>query len=122
MYLSRLYIRNYRSIQELDLKFEKGKNVVIGRNNSGESNIIRDLNIVLSESAPAWDRVENVTGSDFYYDKTSEKSADELLIFCILNRERIHDTDWNEDKLEDLDFESINKCFGFNLWRNYWLG
>ncbi len=47
MYLSRLYIRNYRSIKELDLRFEKGKNVIIGRNNAGKSNIIKALNIVL---------------------------------------------------------------------------
>ena len=30
MHVRRLYIVNYRSIRELDLRFEKGKNVVIG--------------------------------------------------------------------------------------------
>ncbi|MDP3115157.1 MAG: AAA family ATPase [Candidatus Cloacimonadaceae bacterium] len=115
MYLSRLYIRNYRSIKELDLRFEKGKNVIIGRNNAGKSNIIKALNIVLSETAPAWDKVENVTEGDFYYDKSKDSVADELLIFCILIRETVHDSEWNDDKLEDLDYASINKCFGFNI-------
>lgn len=115
MYLSRLYIRNYRSIKELDLRFEKGKNVIIGRNNAGKSNIVRALNIVLSETAPAWDKVENITEGDFYYDKSTDSVANELLIFCILIRETIHDSEWNKDVLEELDYASINKCFGFSI-------
>ena len=45
MYLKRLYIRNFRSIKDLDLEFTDGKNVIVGRNNSGKSNIVAALDI-----------------------------------------------------------------------------
>lgn len=72
MYLSRLFIRNYRSIKELDLIFSKGKNIIVGRNNSGKSNIIRAINIVLGENSPTYYRTDNVTQSDFYSREDSE--------------------------------------------------
>ncbi len=39
MYLEKLIIKNFRSINELTLKFNKGLNVLIGENNSGKTAI-----------------------------------------------------------------------------------
>jgi putative ATP-dependent endonuclease of the OLD family len=113
MYLKRLYIRGFRSISELDLQFTPGKNVIIGRNNAGKSNIVHALNIVLGETAPAWERSENVTDADFYSFRSShgdgkvvEETENTIFIWCELERRVGEDLDWSE----------IDKCFGYNFY------
>lgn len=54
MYLSRLVIHNYRSIKYLDLGFAKGKNVIVGKNNAGKSNIINVLGDVVEMLRNHW--------------------------------------------------------------------
>lgn len=111
MHVSRLYINNYRSIEELDLRFAKGKNVIIGRNNCGKSNIIKALHIVLGETSPTYHKSENVTTGDFHSWKEKQgeevvsRSADELFIWCELTREQG----------EPLDYDELYKCFGFSV-------
>lgn len=113
MYLKRLYIRGFRSIHELDLEFKPGKNVIIGRNNSGKSNIIQALDIVLGEFAPAYAKSENITEADFHFWRTTkpdgkavEQVANIIFIWCELWRDPREDLDWNE----------INKCFGYSFY------
>jgi putative ATP-dependent endonuclease of OLD family len=111
MHVSRLYIINYRSIRELDLRFTKGKNVIIGRNNCGKSNITKALHIVLGESSPTYHKYENITLGDFHSWKEKQgeevvsRAADELFIWCELTRE----------PGEPLDYDELYKCFGFSL-------
>lgn len=111
MHLSRLFIRGFRSIAELDLTFAPGKNIIIGRNNAGKSNIIRALDLVLGEAAPAWARSENITDADYHSYRSTENGqstdhvANEIAIWCQLER----------DANEELDWQEINKCFGFNF-------
>jgi putative ATP-dependent endonuclease of the OLD family len=94
VYLSRLYIKNYRSIKELDLAFARGKNVLVGRNNAGKSNIIRAVDLVLGESNPTYFRSENITEGDFFAwredagGRTVARSANDLFIWCELRREK----------------------------------
>lgn len=109
MFVSRLYIVNYRSIRELDLHFAKGKNVIIGRNNCGKSNIVKALHIVLGETSPTYHKSENITIGDFHSwrEKQGEglvsRSANELFIWCELTREAG----------EAIDYEAMYRCFGF---------
>lgn len=111
MFVSRLYIQNYRSISELDLRFAKGKNVIIGRNNCGKSNIVRALHIVLGETSPTYLKSENIGIGDFHSwrekqgDSVVSRSASELFIWCELTRE----------EGEALDYDELYKCFGFSL-------
>ena len=85
MHVSRLYIVNYRSIRELDLRFEKGKNVIIGRNNCGKSNIIRALHIVLGETSPTYQKSENVALGDFHtWNEKQANVRNELLQSAII--------------------------------------
>lgn len=111
VFVSRLYIISYRSIRELDLLFTKGKNVIIGRNNCGKSNIIKALHIVLGENSPTYHKSENITLGDFHSWKEKQgdevvlRSADELFIWCELTRE----------PGEALDYDELYKCFGFSL-------
>src|SRR5712671_5085725 len=108
MYLSRLYIKNYRSIHELDLRFAKGKNVIIGRNNAGKSNIVKALDIVLGERTPTYPKLDNITENDFYSWKEGSngeticRSSNDLFIWCELNR----------DVGEALNYQEIYKCYG----------
>eukprot|EP01029_Cantina_marsupialis_P002756 TRINITY_DN12639_c0_g3_i2.p1 TRINITY_DN12639_c0_g3~~TRINITY_DN12639_c0_g3_i2.p1 ORF type:complete len:726 (+),score=66.79 TRINITY_DN12639_c0_g3_i2:3212-5389(+) len=48
MYIKEFHIANFRSIEELTLKFRKGVNIIIGENNSGKTAIIDALRICLS--------------------------------------------------------------------------
>ncbi len=112
MYLSRLYIRGFRSICELDLEFKPGKNVIIGRNNSGKSNIVQALDVVLGESAPAYAKSENITEADFHSvriigadGKETLQSAETIFIWCELRR----------DSKEELNWGEIDRCFGYSF-------
>lgn len=91
MYLSRLFIKNYRSIKELDLTFAKGKNVLVGRNNAGKSNVIKAIDLVLGEYSPTYTKSENITESDFYAwhdDVTGQvQSANDMFVWCELRRD-----------------------------------
>jgi putative ATP-dependent endonuclease of the OLD family len=80
MFLSKLYIENYRSIQKLDLKFTKGKNVIVGKNNAGKSNIIRAIDLVLGEKSPTWDKADNIMDNDFFEGNINN----EIFIWCEL--------------------------------------
>ena len=109
MYISRLIIKNFRSIKYLDISLKKGKNVVVGRNNAGKSNIVKALDIILGEKAPAYENSGNISETDFYCEKQIQKGeivyqySEEMYIFCELTRE----------VGEILDFNEINKARGF---------
>jgi putative ATP-dependent endonuclease of OLD family len=99
MYLVNLKIQNYRSIRELDLSFKKGKNIIVGKNNSGKSNIVKAIDLVLGENAPAYYKYENVTLNDFHNGQTDQ----EILIWIQLQREAN----------EALNYDEIYKAFGY---------
>jgi putative ATP-dependent endonuclease of the OLD family len=99
MHLSKLSIKNYRSIKEVDLKFKKGKNIIVGKNNSGKSNILRAINLIFGESSPTYHKSENITENDFNSGNTKEP----IYIFCELTR----------DSNEALNYHEIYKCLGF---------
>lgn len=99
MYLAKLRIKNYRSIKEIDLTFKKGKNIIVGKNNAGKSNIIKAIDILLGENSPTYIKSENITENDFYLGNKSEN----IMMFC----ELIRDND------EKLNYEEIYKCYGF---------
>ncbi|MDO8368096.1 MAG: AAA family ATPase [Saprospiraceae bacterium] len=109
MFLSKLIIRNFRSIKNLELDFEPGKNIIVGKNNAGKSNIIKAIDLVLGENSPAYYKYENVSENDFYSEKRVESdntiisTANEITIVCILKK----------DEAEQLNYDLINSCFGF---------
>lgn len=59
MLLSEVYIKNYRSIEELTLKLGKCS-IIVGKNNSGKSNILKAIDLVLGE------KYIKLTKNDFY--------------------------------------------------------
>lgn len=66
MHVSRVFISNFRSIDKLDLKFSQGKNVIVGKNNSGKSNVIKAIDLVLGEGSPDYYKSENITENDTF--------------------------------------------------------
>ncbi|OJW76350.1 AAA family ATPase [Spirosoma sp. 48-14] len=63
MYISKFSAFNYRSLKQVTIRFEKGKNVIVGKNNSGKSNIIRGLDILIGEKFPTY---IHITDNDYY--------------------------------------------------------
>lgn len=49
MYISKLTIKNYKSIKDEVFIFNKGINVLVGKNNAGKSNIVSALNEILGD-------------------------------------------------------------------------
>lgn len=49
MYISKLIINNYKSIKNETFIFNKGINVLVGKNNAGKSNIVSALNEILAD-------------------------------------------------------------------------
>lgn len=62
MIITKLRINNYKSIEDMALEFVKGKNIIVGQNNSGKSNIISAINLVMGEKWPSKRYEDN-----FYY-------------------------------------------------------
>ncbi|MGG4507518.1 AAA family ATPase [Heyndrickxia sporothermodurans] len=58
MYISDLYIKNFRSIKDIHVKFNDGKNILIGKNNAGKSNIIKALDLLMGEKLPTKNSIE----------------------------------------------------------------
>ena len=67
MKISRIRVENFRSLKDID--FQPGAFcVLIGENNSGKSNILRALNLVLGE---VWPSERSFSEEDFYNQDTS---------------------------------------------------
>jgi putative ATP-dependent endonuclease of the OLD family len=101
MYLSHVKIKHYRSIKQLALDFRKGKNVIVGKNNAGKSNVVKAIDLVLGEPAPAYHKYENLTINDFHLGDTSQG----IVIWVQLCREPD----------ENLNYDEIYKAFGYKI-------
>lgn len=53
MIISNLKIKGFKSIKDMSLEFVEGKNIIVGQNNSGKSNIISAINLVIGEKYPS---------------------------------------------------------------------
>jgi putative ATP-dependent endonuclease of OLD family len=87
MYLKELIIKNFRGIENLELEFQKGLNVIIGENNTGKTAVIDALRLVYSTGTPR--REIYVNEEDFYVNKYGEiNSPIEFdLFFSDLNKQ-----------------------------------
>lgn len=52
MYLSKIFIRNFRGIKELEVDFGKKLNVIIGANGQLKTSLIDDIRLFYSWSEP----------------------------------------------------------------------
>src|SRR6266481_3228466 len=53
MFISRLFVKNYRNLRHLDMEIEAGVTCFIGENNSGKTNLFQALRLVLDGNISA---------------------------------------------------------------------
>lgn len=66
MYISKVKLKKYRSIKDLTINFNPGKNIIVGKNNSGKSNIIKAINIVLGENSPTYEKYNKINNEIWF--------------------------------------------------------
>lgn len=107
MFVSDLYVFNYRSLEKIHIKFKKGRNILVGKNNSGKSNIIKAINLLLGESFPTYLKFEE---KDFYTKKVYQEDSFVQEVANNFNViVRIEGTDLNR--------ELLGKCRGIYVSR-----
>lgn len=79
MYLEKFNIKNFRTIQNLSLTFNKGLNILIGENNSGKTSIIDALRICIGYGNLRRDLY--VKDSDFHYQRNNITDASNEIEF-----------------------------------------
>lgn len=81
MYISRIYIKNYRNFEEFDLYIPDGNPLtLIGGNNSGKTNLLQAIRLVLDSSMPPWSK--RLSEEDFCWNKGDScwKKGEEIVI------------------------------------------
>lgn len=85
MYLEELTIKNFRTIRDLTLNFNKGLNILLGENNTGKSAVIDALRLCLTYGDQRRDMY--IRKTDFHIDKRNAESEiypiEFHLQFCI---------------------------------------
>lgn len=66
MYISKVKIKNYRSIKDLTINFNPGKNIIVGKNNSRKSNIFKAINIVLGENSSTYEKYNKINNEIWF--------------------------------------------------------
>lgn len=94
MYISRVYIRNYRNFESFDLFIPDGSPLtIIGGNNSGKTNFLQAIRLVLDSSMPPWEK--RLSEEDFCWNKgdTCWDSGEQIVITVsfsnVTNKEEI---------------------------------
>jgi putative ATP-dependent endonuclease of OLD family len=95
MYISKLFVKNFRSLQQAVISFNAGKNVLVGKNNSGKSNIIKALDLLLGSRFPT---SVNFTDNDYYTEPIIDEETGEYT-------EEIAENIFIEATLEGTDFD-----------------
>ena len=71
MYLSKIYIKNFRGIKELLVKFDKKLNVIIGSNGQLKTSLVDAIRLFYSWGEP--NRDIEITKEDFHVEFTQTR-------------------------------------------------
>ncbi|MEA5428840.1 AAA family ATPase [Arcicella lustrica] len=94
MYISKFSAFNFRSLKQVFVRLENGKNVIVGKNNSGKSNIIKGIEVLIGEKFPTY---VNFTDNDYYTYEHIDPETGEI-------KEIISDNLYLDVELEGRDF------------------
>lgn len=75
MYISQFCAFNYRSLKHVQVRLSRGKNVIVGKNNCGKSNIIKAIEILVGEKFPTY---QNISSNDFYTYEVIDEGTSEI--------------------------------------------
>lgn len=101
LYISNLYIINFRSIRKENIEFKQGKNVLVGKNNAGKTNIVKALDMLLGEKHPSYIEIEN---KDFY---SYKESSDIKTKQCFFLAVRLGGNDISESEIKKMKGASV---------------
>jgi len=102
MHISKFSAFNFRSLKQVFVRFEKGKNVIVGKNNSGKSNIIKGIEILIGEKFPSY---ITFTNNDFYtYEAVDEETGEieEITADNIYLEVELEGRDFDEDIIKTI--------------------
>ncbi len=74
MYISRLQIKNFRSLEDFSIAFQPGLNLLVGENNIGKTHVIDALRLVLTQGSGRRDIYPRE--SDIRHDSNGNRVAD----------------------------------------------
>lgn len=77
MYLSKIYIKNFRGIKELLVEFDKNLNVIIGANGQLKTSLIDAIRLFYAWGEP--NRDIEITKEDFYVEVTSNVDGSKMV-------------------------------------------
>ena len=78
MYLSKIYIKNFRGIKELLVEFDKKLNVIIGANGQLKTSLMDAIRLFYSWGEP--NRDIEITKDDFYVEITQDANGTKNII------------------------------------------
>lgn len=120
MYLEKFTIKNFRTIENLNLTFNKGLNILIGENNSGKTAIIDALRICIGYGNLRRDIY--LKDSDFHFQKENvSDSATEIEFHLYFKIEIAQEAAWFNDLLcsnEDGTQQDLQMHFKFFIDEN----
>ena len=76
MYISKIQIKNFRNFKDKEVVFNDGVNVIIGHNNSGKTNLIKALFLLIDSERPKRLNTDDFKWSEYnkeVHNKTSGK-------------------------------------------------
>lgn len=94
MYIKEIKISNFRNFKEASVPFHEGVNVIIGHNNTGKSNLLRAIGLVLGYSDG-----RRLGTSDLFYETdvaTLQQQSPRIQIVLVLHRSDGEDLDSTE--------------------------
>ena len=106
MYITRIFIRNFRNIREAELEFDKELNILVGRNAQGKTNLCEAISVCLggsfrrvrfSQFVPSDDPKAEVKIKLFFRDENTER---ENIIDYTISKNNVSIT-YNGIKMKD---------------------
>ena len=86
MYISRVYIRNFRNFKEFDLYIPNGEPLtIIGGNNTGKTNLLKALRLVLDANMPPWEKQLETEDFSWSLGDSPWKKGEEIVITITLS-------------------------------------
>jgi putative ATP-dependent endonuclease of OLD family len=79
MYLSHATIKNFRSLRDLTVEFQKGLNLILGRNNIGKTNLLSAIRIAIGPQASRGDSLW-LEEDDFFRPSGTEARTEQISI------------------------------------------
>ncbi|MEQ7049902.1 AAA family ATPase [Paenibacillaceae sp. P-4] len=121
MYISRINIENFRNFKGSDnfIEFNEGMNVIIGHNNSGKSNLLKALELVLSAGSP-----KRLTVDDFNKDVSTEdlKVSSPTISITVTFTESVDEPEYSEDLVTVANWlTELNKPYKASLTYLFYL-